>query len=83
METIPELVVEVRSKNDSLKYVQRKVQHYLKAGAEIVWVADPKTMTVAVHAATGEAVVHGEADMLQLPELIPGFSMSIAEVFRE
>ncbi len=26
LETIPELVVEIRSKNDSLKYVERKVR---------------------------------------------------------
>lgn len=83
LETIPELVVEIRSKNDSLKYVQRKVQHYLKAGVEVVWVADPSAATVTSHTATDERVVYSEADTLQLPGLIPGFSMSIADVFQE
>ena len=83
METIPELVVEIRSKNDSMNYMQRKVKHYLKAGVEIVWIADPATMTVTAHRATGEPVSYSESDSLQLPGLIPGFSMSVADVFRE
>jgi Uma2 family endonuclease len=82
LETIPELVVEIPSKNDSRTYVQRKVQHYLKAGVEVVWVADWSSMTVTAHTATSEPIVYGESDALQLPELIPGFSMSVADVFR-
>jgi Uma2 family endonuclease len=83
LETIPELVVEIRSKNDSLKYVQRKVQHYLKAGVEIVWVADAEPKTVTAHTATSAPLVYGEADKLKLPRLIPGFSMRVADVFRD
>jgi Uma2 family endonuclease len=83
LETIPELVVEIRSKNDSAKYVQRKVQHYLNAGVEVVWVADAAAVTVAAHSAIGEPVVYSNSDTLQLPGLIPDFSMPIADVFRE
>ncbi len=83
LETIPELVVEIRSTNDSLKYVERKVQHYLKAGVEIVWVADWSARTVTAHTGTGEPAVYGESDTLRLPTLIPDFSMPVADVFRE
>lgn len=83
LETIPELVVEIRSKNDSLKYVERKVKHYLKAGVEIVWVADPAARTVTVHRAANEPVVYGEGESLELPSLIPGFSMTVREIFAE
>lgn len=83
LETIPNLVVEVRSKNDSLKYIQRKVQQYLKFGVEIVWVADAGPKTVTVHTATAALLVYGESDKLKLPRLIPGFSIRVADVFRE
>jgi Uma2 family endonuclease len=83
LETIPELVVEIRSKNDSLKYVQRKVRDYLKAGVQIVWAPDSTTQTVTVHSAAGEPKVFGENDALQLPGLIPDFSMLVADIFRE
>lgn len=82
-ETIPELVVEVRSKNDSLTYVGRKVKHYRKAGVEIVWVVDPGAGTVTIHTAQGEPVVRGKGDVLELPGLIPDFSLSVDDVFRE
>jgi Uma2 family endonuclease len=83
LETIPELVVEVRSKNDSLRYVERKVKHYLKAGVEVVWVVDPSCKTVAVHASHGEPTVYDETGTLTLPGLLPDFSLPVAEVFRE
>jgi Uma2 family endonuclease len=83
LETIPELVIEIRSKNDSLKYVERKVRDYLKAGVEVLWVADPSARTVSVHSAAREPVVFGENDMLPLAELIPSFSMVVSDVFAE
>jgi Uma2 family endonuclease len=81
LETIPDLVVEIRSKNDSIKYVQRKVRDYLKAGVQVVWVPDSTTQTVTVHLAAGEPKVYSDRDILQLPGLIPDFSMPVADVF--
>jgi Uma2 family endonuclease len=83
LETIPDLVVEVRSKNDSLKYIQRKAQQYVKAGVEIVWIADSTTQTVTAYSAVGEPKVYGIGECLQLPGLIPDFSMPVADVFCE
>jgi Uma2 family endonuclease len=83
LETIPELVVEIRSKNDSLPYVRRKAEHYLKAGVEVVWIVDPTVKTVTIHTSHGEPVVTGEANTLELPSLIPGFSLPVADVFQE
>ena len=37
----PRLVVEVRSKNETLAALQRKAEDYLKAGGVVVWVVDP------------------------------------------
>src|SRR3990170_3642691 len=79
LETISELVVEVRSKNDSLRYVERKVRHYLKAGVEVVWVVDPARKTVAVHTSQGEPASFDETGTLTLPGLIPDFSLPVAE----
>jgi Uma2 family endonuclease len=82
LETIPDLVVEVRSKNDSLKHIERKVQHYLKAGVQVVWVADWSTSQVTAYTSTDQPAVSSVGDTLQLTGLIPGFSMPVADVFR-
>lgn len=83
LETIPELVVEVRSKNDSIAYVRRKVEHYLKAGVELVLVADPASKTINVHRPKGETETLGLGETLTLPGLIPDFSLCLADIFRE
>jgi Uma2 family endonuclease len=81
-ETIPDLVVEVRSKNDTPASMRRKVDHYLKAGVELVWVVDPTTTAVTVHTSAG-AETYGAGDALSLPGLLPEFSLSVADVFRD
>jgi Uma2 family endonuclease len=83
LETIPELVVEVRSKNDSLRFVDRKVAHYLKAGVEVVWVVDPAAKTVTAHTSQGARMDFAETDTLQLPGLIPSFSLPVVNIFQE
>jgi Uma2 family endonuclease len=83
LETIPELIVEIRSKNDSIPYMRRKVEHYLKAGVEIVWVVDPVTKTVTIHAPKHEPIELAADKTLEIPNLIPRFSLLIADVFRE
>ena len=83
LETIPELVVEVRSKNDSRPFIERKVEHYLKAGVEVIWVVDTTAKTVAIHRSSAAAAILSEADTLELPYLIPDFSLPVAEIFRD
>ncbi|HTE20580.1 MAG TPA: Uma2 family endonuclease [Armatimonadota bacterium] len=83
LETMPDLVVEVVSKNDTKPYVQRKVEDYLAAGVRVVWIADPPSRTVTVHRADAEPVVLGETDVLTLEGIIPGFQLSVEEAFRE
>lgn len=82
LETIPELVVEVRSKNDSPKYLDRKIEHYLRAGVEVVWIADPMTKTVTIHITGNDPHLLTESDSLKLPGIIPGFTLPVADVFR-
>lgn len=83
LETIPELVVEIRSKNDSVAYMRHKASDYLKAGVEMVWVVDPSKRNVAVYSTQSEPEIFDETNTLTLPGIIPGFAMPVADVFRE
>jgi Uma2 family endonuclease len=78
LETIPDLAVEVRSKNDSWAAVKRKVEDYLKAGVRVVWVADPESRTVTEYRANTEPRVYQESDTLSVEDIIPGFQLSVA-----
>jgi Uma2 family endonuclease len=48
-----------------------------------VWVVEAETKTVEVHTSGGEVVPYGLADALTLPTIIPDFSLTVADVFRE
>ncbi|HEY2910809.1 MAG TPA: Uma2 family endonuclease, partial [Gemmataceae bacterium] len=80
LETIPEIVIEVRSKNDSMNEVRAKKEEYFTAGVREVWVLDPRDHTVAIHQAGKPVSVLGEADSLTTP-LLPGFAVPIAKLF--
>jgi Uma2 family endonuclease len=81
--TIPELIVEIRSKNDGDTYIAEKVSDYLKAGALVVWVADPGKRAVFEYPGSGATKTFGQKDTLEVEDVIPGFRMPVAEVFRQ
>ena len=49
LETIPDLVVEIRSKDDTVAELNRKAADYLKAGVRVVWLIDPIVNNAIVH----------------------------------
>lgn len=83
LETVPHLVVEVRSKNDTLAALGRKAQDYLDAGAVVVWVIDPVGRWVIEHRQRRPAVTIDEGGTLTVPDVIPGFALAVADVLRE
>jgi Uma2 family endonuclease len=83
LETIPELVVEVRSKNDTVAYLERKVADYLQAGVQVVWIVDPESRTVLEHRPGAAVKTFGAADTLLCDDLIPALRFPMDELFRE
>jgi Uma2 family endonuclease len=83
LETIPDLAVEIRSKNDTLAEMLAKVRELLKAGVRVVWLVDPQARTVTAYRRGRKPKVFSEADTLTIEDVIPGFQMSVADVFEE
>jgi Uma2 family endonuclease len=83
LETIPHLMVEVVSKNDTDAEIQEKVRDYLRVGVRVVWVADPATRTVTVYRKGRKPKMLREGDTLTIEDVIPGFAMPVADVFHE
>jgi Uma2 family endonuclease len=81
LETVPALVVEVRSKNDTNAEVAEKAADYLAAGVRVVWVADPGRRVLTVHRPGQPPVVLGEGDTLTAEGIIPGFAVPVARLF--
>jgi Uma2 family endonuclease len=77
--TVPQLVVEVRSKNDTQPEIDDKVRDYLAAGVLLVWVADPDTQTVTAYRLNQLPTVYTATATLTADSVIPGFAVPVAE----
>jgi Uma2 family endonuclease len=83
LETIPDVIAEVMSKNDSWKKMRKKIEDYLKAGAHVIWVADPSKRTVTEFRPGQEEKVYTDKDTLTVEDFIPGFQLPVAVVFQD
>jgi Uma2 family endonuclease len=77
----PDLAVEVISPGNTRIEIHDKVAAYLGGGARLVWVLDPKRIQIRVHRADGTESVLRAADRLEGETLLPGFSVSVRELF--
>jgi Uma2 family endonuclease len=77
----PDLAVEISSPSDSVRQLRRKVKQYLAAGCHTVWVFYPKRNQVDVYEASGAIRTLGEDEMLEAPDLLPGFAVKVADLF--
>ena len=73
---VPELIVEVRSKNDTPAELERKAGEFLAAGARLVWVLDPIRAVAVVYEAAHPPRVLAPADQLTAEGVIPGCSIN-------
>ncbi len=78
---VPELAVEILSKGNSKKEINRKVSEYFAAGVLLVWVVDPRKKSVRVYTAKDVAVTLEITDQLEGGDVLPGFSISIQDWF--
>jgi Uma2 family endonuclease len=54
---------------------------YQEAGVPLIWLVDPEAQTVTVIAAGASTRVLGPNDTLDGGDVLPGFSVSDAEIF--
>jgi Uma2 family endonuclease len=78
----PALVVEVRSPSDTWTAAFGKVVDYLGAGVPVVLLLDPGTRTATVYGDEFGQRTFGAGDVLSLPEVLPGFTVPVADLFR-
>ena len=77
----PDLAVEVVSPSDRTREVLGKVSDYLAAGSRIVWVVNPVREEVSVFRSPFAPRVLADTDLLDGEDVLPGFSVTIAEIF--
>ncbi len=81
-ELAPDLAVEVKSPSNSNPEMAAKAQMWLCYGSQIALVLDPDSVTVRIHRPNTEPVTLGQDDILDLGDLLPGFSIPVWQLFR-
>jgi len=74
----PDLAVEIVSLGDKWTELFEKAELYLEKGSRVVWIADPFQKGVMVITPTEQ---RWEREQLTCPELMPGFSVTMDEIF--
>ncbi|MDP1797661.1 MAG: Uma2 family endonuclease [Planctomycetaceae bacterium] len=79
----PELIVEVRESREAWSRLDQKISAYLEAGALVVAIIDPEPQTIHVYNGdTPGEVLRGE-QLLTFPDVLPGFSLAVADFFSQ
>ncbi len=83
LDVAPELIVEILSPDDRWSNVIEKLDEYFAVDVKMVWVADPRRQQVHVYHSPTEVERFGIDDELSGGDVLPGFSVSVAELFEE
>jgi Uma2 family endonuclease len=78
----PDAALEVVSPSDSASEVHDKVLAYLDGGVLVVVVVWPRSRSVSVHRSGSDTREFKVGDVLELDDVLPGFRLPIADIFR-
>ena len=84
LEVSPDIVIEVLSPSNTRREMESRLEDYKQIGVYQCWLFSPEAETAEIIDLTGNeprsAAVFGVGDVLRT-ELLPGFELSLAEVF--
>jgi Uma2 family endonuclease len=79
----PDLAVEVLSRKNTVREMERKREEYFAAGVKLVWMVDPNRRTITVFTSPEEFREYALSDTLDGGLILPGFSLSLEKLFAE
>jgi len=78
----PDFVIELRSRTDSLKPLQEKMQEYMASGVQLGWMFNPQDQQVEIYRQGQEKEVRSLPTQLFGEEILPGFELQV-ELFAD
>ena len=80
---VPDLAVEVLSESNTPAEMSVKLGEYFSVGVRLVWLVDPSSRTAKVFTAPDDSVTLHEQDVLDGGTVLPGFALSLRDLFAE
>jgi Uma2 family endonuclease len=80
---VPDLIAETLRDGNTPAEMTRKVGEYFEAGVRLVWLIDPNTRSARIYSASDRCVLIGVDQSLDGRDVLPGFSVPLADLFRQ
>lgn len=77
----PDFVIELRSKSDTLKGLQAKMQEYIANGASLGWLIDRQNRKVYIYRPNRELEVLDNPETVSGEPELPGFMLQMAKIW--
>lgn len=75
---VPDFVIEVRSKTDSLKRLQDKMLEWIENGVRLAWLINPKDKQSIIYRKNGDIeTINGFENILNGEDIVPGFEFDL------
>jgi len=80
----PDLAIEILSRSNTAAEMRNKRRDFFSAEVRVVWQIDPETRTAEVYTQGDQAdAVLAETDVLDGGAILPGFTLSLSQLFAE
>ena len=79
---VPLLTVEILSPSDTVDEINEKIDAYLSAGVPLVWIIEPYRRTATIYRPQEPPRLVTEREELSGGMVLPGFRVSLADLFR-
>ena len=80
IEGAPDFVVEIRSRTDNLRDLQRKMELWMAGGARLGWLIDARSRQVYIYrAGQAEPLLLDNPEMLDGENVLPGFAFPVRQ----
>ncbi len=80
-EVVPDFVIELRSKSDSLKTLREKMQEYQDNGVRLGWLINPQQQEVEIYRLGGAVEVLNTPMTLSGEDVLPGFILDLTPIW--
>jgi len=74
-------VVEILSTHDTVEAVSDKIDDWLCAGVQMLWIVDPFRRTVTIYQPGCDPTILGEHGFLEGDPVVAGFRCPMADIF--
>lgn len=80
-EVVPDFVIELRSKTDSLKTLQAKMEEYRANGVRLGWLINPQQQQVEIYRLGREVEILQSPTSLSGEDILSGFTLDLSSIF--